>query len=195
MTFLYHCDAEPGAEWAAIFAKRAPEIAFHYRADAVDPRLVKYLGVWHPPIDLSAKYPNLEVLFSLGAGVDQFDFDALPAGLPVVRMIEPGISGAMAEYVTLAVLDLRRDLLAYRVQQMGGDWQPLRFRPAGALRIGVLGTGVLAQAALSALQPFGFQLNAWGRSRQSIVGVECFAGDAEMDRFSVRAISSCACCR
>lgn len=36
MTFLYDCDAERGAEWAAIFAKRAPEIAFHYRADAID---------------------------------------------------------------------------------------------------------------------------------------------------------------
>ncbi|AZO19776.1 glyoxylate/hydroxypyruvate reductase A [Mesorhizobium sp. M1E.F.Ca.ET.045.02.1.1] len=183
MTFLYDADAERGAEWAALFAERAPEIAFHYCADAVDPRSVKYLGVWHPPTDISAKDPNLEVLFSLGAGVDQFDFDALPAELPVVRMIEPGISDAMAEYVTLAVLALHRDLLAYRVQQATGDWQPLRFRPPGALRIGVLGTGVLAKTSLSALQAFGFQLNAWGRSRQSIGGVECFAGKAEMDKF------------
>ncbi|RUV30807.1 MAG: hypothetical protein E5V72_12465 [Mesorhizobium sp.] len=62
MTFLYDCDAERGAEWAAIFAKRAPEIAFHYRADAIDPRSVKYLGVWNQPINLSAKSRSIEAL-------------------------------------------------------------------------------------------------------------------------------------
>ncbi|WP_287211234.1 hypothetical protein [Mesorhizobium sp.] len=40
-------------------------------------------------------------------GIDQFDLGSLPPDLPVVRMIEPGISAAMAEYVTLTVLDLQ----------------------------------------------------------------------------------------
>ena len=38
------------------------------------------------------------------SGVDQFDFSVLPPGLPVVRMVEPGIVQGMVEYATMAVL-------------------------------------------------------------------------------------------
>lgn len=183
MTFLYCADPERGSEWEALFSERAPEIGFDYRMEAVDPLSVRYLGVWQPMDGMAERFPNVEVLFSLGAGIDQFDLDALPAHWQLVRMIEPGISEAMAEYVTLAVLALRRNLIAYRHQQTHGEWQALRFRPAGRLRVGLLGTGVLARAAMTALAPFGFALRAWSRSRQSINGVTSFAGAGELDAF------------
>ena len=41
-------------------------------------REVRYLAAWEPPADLATQFPNLELLFSSGAGVDQFDFAALP---------------------------------------------------------------------------------------------------------------------
>jgi len=44
---------------------------------------------WTPPDDL-ARFPNLELLFSVSAGVDRLHLGSIPAGLPVVRMIEPG---------------------------------------------------------------------------------------------------------
>lgn len=146
MTFLYDADAERGAEWAALFAERAPEIAFHYCADAVDPRSVKYLGVWHPPTDISAKYPNLEVLFSLGAGVDQFDFDVLPAELPVVRMIEPGISDAMGGTARCARPSCRRTSIGV----------------VGKMRAGAL----LARGS----HPTGFALSTVGRGNATCSG-------------------------
>jgi glyoxylate/hydroxypyruvate reductase A len=110
----------------------------------------------------------------------------LPPELPVVRMVEPGIIHGMVEYVTHAVLDLHRDMPAYRRQQQHGLWQPLPVRTAAERRVGVLGLGSLGQAALQSLHRFGFDCAGWSRSRHEIDGIQCFAGTAELDGFLAR---------
>ena len=110
---------------------------------SVTPADVRFLAAWEPPADLQSRFRNLQLLFSTGAGVDQFDFSVLPPHLPVVRMVEPGIVQGMVEYVTHAVLDLHRDMPAYRRAQEQRQWQPLPVRPASERRVGVLGLGSL----------------------------------------------------
>jgi glyoxylate/hydroxypyruvate reductase A len=185
-SFLYKSDPVRGRQWAEVFAQRAPTLPFHIWPDIGDPDDVHYLAAWEPPADIATRFPNLKLLFSSGAGVDQFNFDALPADLPVVRMVEPGIINGMVEYVTHAVLDLHRDMPAYRRQQQQGLWQPLPVRPAAERGVGVLGLGSLGQAVLSSLQRFGFSCAGWSRSRHAIDGIECFAGPAELDHFLAR---------
>ena len=185
-TFLYKSDPARGRQWAEVFARHAPEIDFRIWPDVGDPARVRFLAAWEPPDDLATRFPNLEVLFSSGAGVDQFDFSALPATLPVVRMVEPGIVRGMVEYVTHAVLDLHRDMPAYRRQQARGEWQPLPVRTAGERRVGVLGLGSLGQAVLAQLVAFGFDCAGWSRSRHVIDGVACHAGADELGAFLAR---------
>lgn len=185
-TFLYKSDPVRGRQWAEVFARRAPEIDFRIWPDVGDPARVRFLAAWEPPDDLATRFPNLEVLFSSGAGVDQFDFAALPAALPVVRMVEPGIVRSMVEYVTHAVLDLHRDMPAYRRQQANGEWRPLPVRTAGERRVGVLGLGSLGQAVLAQLVAFGFDCAGWSRSRHAVDGVACHAGADELDAFLAR---------
>ena len=183
--FLYKSDPVRGAVWQAAFAKQAPELEFCNWPYAGDPARVRYLAAWEPPTDL-AQFPQLEVLFSVGAGVDQFDFSQLPPALPVVRMVEPGIVGGMVEYATLAVLSLHRDWARYGAQQRAGQWKPHRVVPANARRIGVLGMGVLAQAVLDQLLRFGFPCAGWSRSPHAMVGVACFAGAGALPAFLAR---------
>lgn len=92
------------------------------------------------------QFSNLELLFSTGAGIDQFDLAALPPDLPVVRMAEPGVVAGMVEYATMAVLALHRDLPAYIRQQREGRWAAHRVYPACKRRVSVLGLGVLGCA-------------------------------------------------
>ena len=185
-TFLYKSDPVRGRQWAEVFARRAPEIDFRIWPDVGDPAQVRFLAAWEPPDDLATRFPNLSVLFSSGAGVDQFDFAALPAALPVVRMVEPGIVRGMVEYVTHAVLDLHRDMPAYRAQQARGEWRPLPVRTAGERRVGVLGLGSLGQAVLAQLAAFGFDCAGWSRSRPVVDGVACPAGADELGAFLAR---------
>ncbi len=184
--FLYKSDPVRGQRWAEAFRRRAPQIDFRIWPDIGDPQRVRFLAAWEPPPDLATAFPNLEVLFSSGAGVDQFDFDALPERLPVVRMIEPGIVRGMVEYVTHAVLGLHRDMPQYRRQQREGVWKPLPVRLAGERRVGVLGLGSLGQAVLAQLVGLGFDCAGWSRSRRVVEGVATHAGTEELPGFLAR---------
>jgi glyoxylate/hydroxypyruvate reductase A len=180
MAFVYKADPVRGAEWARLFAARAPELPFHIWPDTGKPERVRYLAAWVPPQDLERQFPNLEVLFSTGAGIDQFDLAALPPDLPVVRMAEPGVVAGMVEYATMAVLALHRDLPAYIRQQREARWAAHRVHPASKRRVGVLGLGVLGCAVLGQLRSFGFQLSGWSRTRRQVDGVTCYAGQEEL---------------
>lgn len=183
MTVLYKANLVRGAEWARLFAERAPQLPFRLWPDIGDPAQVRYLVAWQPPDDIAATFPNLELVFSVGAGVDQFDVTGLPPHIPLVRMLDPGIAESLVEYVTMAVLALHRDLLDFIVQQREQVWREIRITPAGRRRVGVMGLGLLGQAVLARLKAFGFPLAGWNRSPRSIEGVACHAGADALDDF------------
>jgi glyoxylate/hydroxypyruvate reductase len=183
MTVLYKANMVRGAEWARFFAERAPHMPFRLWPDIGDPAQVRYLVAWLPPDDIAATFPNLELVFSVGAGVDQFDVTRIPAHVPLVRMLEPGIAESLVEYVTMAVLALHRDLLHFIAQQREQVWREIRITPAGRRRVGVMGLGLLGQAVLNRLKVFGFPLAGWNRSPRSIEGVSCYAGAAALPDF------------
>ncbi|PDT89892.1 glyoxylate/hydroxypyruvate reductase A [Bradyrhizobium sp. Y36] len=183
MTVLYRANMVRGAEWATFFAERAPDVPFRLWPDIGDPAAIRYLVAWVPPDDIATTFPNLELVFSVGAGVDQFDAKKLPAHIPLVRMLEPGIAETMVEYVTMAVLALHRDLLDFISQQKEQVWREIRITPARRRRVGIMGLGQLGQAVLERLKAFGFPLSGWNRSPREIEGVTCYAGAEALPEF------------
>ncbi|MCA1509971.1 glyoxylate/hydroxypyruvate reductase A [Bradyrhizobium sp. NBAIM01] len=187
MTVLYKANMVRGAEWARFFAERAPDVPFRLWPDIGDPAAVRYLVAWVPPDDIATTFPNLELVFSVGAGVDQFDTTTVPAHIPLVRMLEPGIAETMVEYVTMAVLALHRDLLDFVSQQRQQVWREIRITPARRRHVGVMGLGQLGQAVLERLKTFGFPLLGWNRSPREIEGVTCYAGADALPEFLAQA--------
>lgn len=182
MQFLFNSDEKRGAIFREVFAAELPEIEVVVGEAAADPGRVRYLMTWTVPADL-ARYSNLEIVFSLGAGVDQFAPAQLPPGVLLVRTIEDGIIRMMEEYVTMAVLMLHRGLPRYLAQQARGEWRGHPQTPASDTRVGVLGLGVLGTAVLDRLKPFGFRLSGWSRSAKTIPGVACHHGADGLDAF------------
>jgi glyoxylate/hydroxypyruvate reductase A len=182
MAFLFNSDAARGAVFREVFARELPDLEFHQRGESIDPEKIRYLLTWNAPDDVS-RFRNLEVLFSIGAGVDQFKPETVPAHVKLVRMVEDGIIRMMQEYVVLGVLTLHREMLPYREQQRSGVWQDLVTPQATERRVGFLGFGMLAQAAVDRLKPFRFPLAAWSRSKKVVVGVTCFHGDDQLGSF------------
>lgn len=186
MAFLYKGPAQRGAIWAGQFARRMPQLPFLTWPQTGDPAQVRYLAAWEPPPQLAETFPKLEILFSVGAGVDQFDFTALPPHVAVVRMVEPGLTACMCEYVSWAALSLHREIPLYLRQQRRSLWKEHPIRPASTRRVGMMGMGNLGRAALAQLRQLGFDCAGWNRSRRNEPGVRCYAGEAELDEFLAR---------
>ncbi len=182
MAVLFLSDPARGEVFREVFAQGLPDLPF-YIGTAPDPATVLYLVTWTAPERLAETYPNLRVIFSVGAGVDQFDLAALPENVAIVRMLEPGIAAQMREYAVMATLAMHRDLALYLAQQRAENWAARKNVPARARRIGVMGLGNLGQGVLGALRPFGFDLAGWSRSPKEIAGVECFT---DLDAFLAR---------
>ncbi|NHN87115.1 2-hydroxyacid dehydrogenase [Acetobacter conturbans] len=183
MSFLLKSTKERADVWGALFRSELPDLPFHVWPETGNPEDVQFLATWEPPPDLLTTFPNLEVIFSVGAGVDQFDMTRIPDHVTIIRMIESGLTDGMVEYVNWAVLTLHRDILAYVRQQRQHEWKPVHNKIASQRRVGVMGMGTLGSPVASALAGAGFLCSGWSRSRHEVEGVTSYAGPDELDAF------------
>jgi glyoxylate/hydroxypyruvate reductase len=175
-------------------SSRADLFAAHARALApnLDVRVAPDLGqlqdidtalAWQPPPGLLQALPNLRLIVSIGAGVDALLDDPTLPNVPLVRFVDPDLTGRMAEYIALHVLYHHRRMSEFRALQTQRIWKYLPEPAASQVRVGLMGMGVLGSAAATALKAFGYQLRGWSRTGRTLAGVATFAGDAGLDAF------------
>src|ERR1700751_852842 len=141
-----------------------------------DPTEVAYAAVWKPVPGELAAFPNLKVIFNLGAGVDALMADKTLPDVPLVRVAVGDLTGRMAEYVALHVLMHHRQELYLRQSQRDKRWAPKYQWPASAVSVGILGLGVLGANAAEVLPRIGFRVVGWSRSEKTVDGIDCFRG-------------------
>ncbi|MPZ55805.1 MAG: glyoxylate/hydroxypyruvate reductase A [Rhizobiales bacterium] len=147
---------------------------------------IAYACVWKPPHGLLAQFSNLQVIFSLGAGVDALTGDATLPAVPLVRIVDADLTMRMTEYVVLQVLTIHRQQRRYNAQQRQRVWRELPQPAACEVAVGVMGLGVLGAAAVAALSRLGFQVARWSRTAKRIDGVATFHGSDGLDAFLAR---------
>jgi glyoxylate/hydroxypyruvate reductase A len=142
--------------------------------------------VWKPKPGTLGGYPNLQVIFNLGAGVDAVMADETLPNVPLVRVAVDDLTQRMTEYVVMHVLMHHRRQSYYIESQQKRVWAPKLQWAAGALRVGVMGMGVLGRDAAEVLARIGFDVAGWSSTAKSIAGIRCFAGEAELGAFLAR---------
>jgi glyoxylate/hydroxypyruvate reductase A len=147
------------------------------------PAAVHYAAVWKPTPGELAAFPNLRVIFNLGAGVDALMADASLPKVPLVRVAVDDLTARMTEYVVLHVLMHHRQELYLRESQRVKRWAPKSQWPASAISVGIMGLGTLGADAAQTLARLGFRVTGWSRSAKTIDGIECFHGEDQLDRF------------
>lgn len=145
---------------------------------------VTFTLVWAQPQGIFSQYPNLQVIASMGAGVDNLLQDtSIPKQATVVRMVDPQLVSQMGDYVLAAVLNHVRQFPQYGQQQQNRQWQPLQPRNIDNVTVGVMGLGQIGSAVATRLYQVGFQVLGWSRRVKSITGVTVFAGPQQRPEF------------
>jgi len=150
-----------GAEFARI-ADRI-EIVDHRRSgsDADIPLAI----AWHPPDDAFERYPNLQAVCSIGAGVDNIiACPSLRLDIDVVRVVDPAQAQMMSGFVVWHVIWHQRRFKTYLDQQRDGVWQRLSQRAAQDVPVGILGYGEIGQRVGADLAQLGFPVMVWSRT-------------------------------
>ncbi|APF38640.1 glyoxylate/hydroxypyruvate reductase A [Chelatococcus daeguensis] len=155
--------------------------------DAYDPAAVTYAVAWKHPPGAFRGLPNLEAIFSLGAGVDHLMGDPDLPDVPITRVVDDDLTNRMSEYVVLHCLMHLRQQRRYDAQQRAHMWEDDRHQPAARdVRVGVMGLGVLGQDAARKLAVMGFDVAGWSRTPKDCPGLQVFTGEAERAAFLAR---------
>lgn len=184
MRIIYFNEGEDNAFWLAGLRAALPQAELRLWL-AGDNKPADYALVWKPPAAMLAGRTDLKAIFQLAAGVDGLlnMGDALPQGVPIIRLEDAGMAVQMAEYVSYAVLRYFRRFDEYEQLAGNKEWQFLDSHKKSDFTVGIMGMGALGQRIAKALLHFGFPIRGWSRNRKSVPGVECFAGDVALDDF------------
>ena len=144
MALLFKSDIDRGDSWRRALLEVEPGLDLREWPEIGEPRDIEYALVWQPPRGELKSYPNLKVIFSIGAGIDHLASDPeLPKGVPIVRMVEPGLTAGMTEFVLMSVLYHHRFMLDYAEQRRNKVWREIDQVPPWDRRVGIMGLGVL----------------------------------------------------
>lgn len=171
MKILFASIAEKPETWLPLLRQALPQDELTVSpAKDVDVALVAT-----PPAGTFEKLGRPKLVQSLWMGVEKLLADpALPRGVPLARLIDPGMVAAMSETVLAHVLDWHRHLYQYRAQQRSRKWQRIEQRMASDRTVGLLGLGELGSDAARRLLALGFNVAGWSRRPKELPGVRSF---------------------
>ncbi len=140
------------------------------------PESVDYI-VYAPGSDLQdfTPYSRCKAVLNLWAGVERIvGNDTLT--MPLCRMVDPGLTTAMVEWVAGHVL--RYHLNIDRSLMMQNRWDRHVPPLAQERPVTILGLGAFGQACAKTLVQLGFPVTGWSRSERNVDGVACHHGAA-----------------
>jgi glyoxylate/hydroxypyruvate reductase len=145
---------------------------------------IEYALVWRPEHGDLKRYPNLKVIFSIGAGVDHiFSDPELPKHVPVCRIVDSDLTAQMSEYAIYGVLHYHRKMPGYVRGQQDRAWRKLGISDTTRSHVGVMGIGQIGGDTAKKLAALGFQVSGWSRTPKKLPGIRVFSGEAELRPF------------
>ncbi|AZV79522.1 glyoxylate/hydroxypyruvate reductase A [Parasedimentitalea marina] len=139
------------------------------------PETVDYV-IYAPngPLSDFTPYTRCKAVLSLWAGVEKIVGNA-SLTMPLCRMVDPGLTAGMVEWVTGHVLRYHLDIDHSILNQ--DRWEPWAQPLAMERPVSILGLGALGAACARALSQLGFPVTGWSRSPKVIDGVICRHGE------------------
>lgn len=185
-TLVFYSEFDDFNQWKRLLQLEVPSLDVQQASAVTTPEKVRYALVWKPPEHFFQRWPNLELVINLGAGVDALVGRRDLSNVPVTRLSDPNMARMMAGYVLFAVLRYARDIPFFEKMQKQSRWQYRHPRAPEEIRVGVMGLGELGGKAAQELARQGFSVAGWSRTAKEIEGVEGHHGMASLERFLSR---------
>lgn len=188
MDIIFYHPSFNADKWIAGLQQRLPQARFR-KWTTGDNAHADYALVRQPPVEMLEGRKELKGVFALGAGVDDIleqlrqHPEMLPAGVPLFRLEDTGMSRQMQEYAVYHVLGWFRRFTEYQQQKGEALWQPLRNYAREEFSIGILGAGVLGSSVAESLKLWGFPVRCWSRSPKDLPGITSFHGQHQLGEF------------
>ncbi|TPW32678.1 2-hydroxyacid dehydrogenase [Pararhizobium mangrovi] len=183
-TVLLSITGFPADDWMAALTAAAPDRRIVSEPDGPEDASIRYAVVWKPEPDVLSRLPNLQAIFSVGAGVDHVFAAGEPPAVPIVRAVSWDLTMRMSEYVVWRVLDHHRSGAAYRQRQANRIWEEELNQPAASdVTVGIMGLGELGTDAAGKLANLGFRVTGWSRSAKTVDNVTCHHGEDGLKTF------------
>jgi glyoxylate/hydroxypyruvate reductase A len=180
---LYAGDTAEGQAWRDRVLALRPGLDFRLDIGATDPGDVDIL-VYEAsgPLKDLAPYAGVAAIQNLWAGVEAILANpTLPADTTLCRMVEPGLTIGMTDYVAGHVLRLHLGMDRHRDNQTRGIWTDDNPPLSTDRRVGIVGLGVLGRDVAEKLAVLRFDVSGWSRSAKRIDGVRCLHGPEGFD--------------
>ncbi|EKE43890.1 D-isomer specific 2-hydroxyacid dehydrogenase family protein [Oceaniovalibus guishaninsula JLT2003] len=146
------------------------DLARDHPADKVDYIVLAPNG----PVGDFAPFTACKAVLNLWAGVEDVVHNPTLTQ-PLARMVDPGLTQGMVEYVTGHVLRHHLGLDAH-LHGQDGQWRPDPPPLAADRRVGILGLGALGLACADMLRHLGFDVAGWSRRLHDGLPFPAFAG-------------------
>jgi glyoxylate/hydroxypyruvate reductase A len=155
-------------------------------ATEIPPAQVDYI-VYAPNSALQdfTPYTRAKAVLNLWAGVENIAGNTT-LKIPLARMVDPGLTKGMTEWVTGHVMRYHLGLDT-DIGNTGTVWSPHTPPLAQERQVVILGLGALGTAVARTLCGLGFDVTGWSRSPKEVDGVQCLNGAEGLDRALSRA--------
>ncbi|GAB4264093.1 MAG: glyoxylate/hydroxypyruvate reductase A [Pararhodobacter sp.] len=153
-------------------------------ADPAEVDAIIYAPGGDTPDDFTP-FTRCKAVLSLWAGVERIAPNPTLTQ-PLCRMVDPGLTQGMVEYVTAHVLRAHLGLDAVLAAQ-DGTWAPVIPPLASDRPVAMLGLGALGSACGQALACLGFPVLGWSRRARDLPMIECHHGPGGLRRVLERA--------
>jgi glyoxylate/hydroxypyruvate reductase A len=179
---LYLYSPEQQDHYHQLLQEALPDWSIACWPQEINAEAVTHIVCWKPPVDFFSRFPNLKVIFTLGAGVEKFlQRDDIPEHVAIIRLTDAGMAQQMVEYALYGVLHYHRQMDVYQQQQQANIWQPQPTRLAKNTRVTILGLGHLGVHVAQTLAKLGYTVSGWSRQHREYDGIRCVHGYAALD--------------
>ena len=170
--------------WISLLQAKRPDLEIRTDAHMGNLAEIQFILAGFDLPQALPPFPNLELVISIGAGVDHILKNTKWIGnAVVVRLVSTSLTAQMVEYITLAVLTFQRRFIHYLALQKAQQWHYIPSADAASFTIGILGLGVLGSAVATQLQQFGYPVRGWSRRPKTLANIDCFAGQDQFRSF------------